>query len=115
MHVLCVRVLIFITIHISRPVQKRKILALDKKEKGKEKKKKLTCMRKGQAVVRTYRVSEIGTYFSLPFSNFTARGNKKTTKKRARGQSYNVNTLTYINTFFFSFQTLQKKREGSEK
>lgn len=72
-------------------------------------------MRKGQAVVRTYRVSEIGTYFSLPFSNFTARGNKKTTKKRARGQSYNVNTLTYINTFFFSFQTLQKKREGSEK
>lgn len=41
MHVLCVRVLIFITIHISRPVQKRKILALDKKEKGKEKKNNL--------------------------------------------------------------------------
>lgn len=40
MHVLCVRVLIFITIHISRPVQKRKILALDKKGKRKRKKKK---------------------------------------------------------------------------
>ena len=104
---LCVRVLIFITIHISRPVQKRRFWHWIKTWED-------------QAVVwRPYIQSLQNWNLFLPFSlslsflpsTLLLWGNKITTKKkerkRAKGQLYNVNTLTYK----YTFQTSRKKRE----
>lgn len=101
------RVLIFITIHISRPVQKRRFWHWIKTWEG-------------QAVVWRPYIQSLQNWnlflsFSLSLSflppTLLLWGNKITTKKkgrkRAKGQLYNVNTLTYK----YTFQTSRKKRE----
>lgn len=101
------RVLIFITIHISRPVQKRRFWHWIKTWEG-------------QAVVWRPYIQSLQNWnlflsFSLSLSFLSPTlllwGNKITTKKkgrkRAKGQLYNVNTLTYK----YTFQTSRKKRE----
>ena len=81
----CVRILIFIPIHISRPVQKRRFWHWIKSWR------RPSC-----------RFSEIGTYFHLLSFVFTAaRGNKK---KEGQNGARSLNTLSY-NTF----QTSAKK------